>query len=308
MISCMGEARGIVRLRTLGRTARSLAARYGRGLRSSLRPNRPGVFAEVMSAPEFARDVAAHDLAAMWIGHATVLLRIGGVTILTDPVLSQRIGPCVGGRTLGIERLMPLPFHPSLMPALDIVLISHAHFDHLDRPSLQRLVNPRTTVITARGTRRLIPPGFANIIEMDWADRVSLGGVQFSAIRPRHWGARSLWDHHRGCNSYLIEGEGRRILFGGDTAMTAAFDNVGGADIAVFGIGAYEPWERAHATPEQVWTMVQAAGARHILPVHHSTFPMGDEARDEPMWRLLTAAGTDAGRVLKHAPGDLWAA
>lgn len=261
-----------------------------------------------MSARQHAKELVACDLGVMWIGHATVLMRIGGVTILTDPVLSQRIGPRVAGRTLGIERLIPLPFHPCQMPAIDIVLLSHAHFDHLDRPSLQRLANPRTTVITSRGTRTLIPPGFNTIIEMDWADRVSLGGVRFSAIRPRHWGARSLWDHHRGCNSYLIEGEGRRILFGGDTAMTAAFNNVDGADIAVFGIGAYEPWERAHATPEQVWRMVQAAGARHILPVHHSTFPMGDEAREEPMWRLLAAAGDDASRVLAHKPGDLWAA
>lgn len=302
-----GMAHARERLQSLGRAAASLTRRYGRGVRRSF-SDRSGLPQDSEPAVSAASlNVSQHDMAAMWIGHATVLLRVGGLTVLTDPVLSQRIGPKVGKLVVGIERLRPLPFHPSLMPMVDVVLISHAHFDHLDRPTLRRLVDPRTVVVTSRGTRRLVPPGFGNVIELDWEECASVRGVEFAAIRPRHWGARALWDHHRGCNSYLIAGAGRRVLFGGDTAMTAAFDDVGGADVAVFGIGAYEPWERAHATPEQVWRMFQAAGAQRLLPVHHSTFPMGDEARDEPMRRLLAAAGNDAHRVLAHEPGEVWA-
>lgn len=311
-----GTANKPSRAKTLASAATSLARRYGRGIsRSFSDRSEPGAATESAVSTGAARPgceaqptkFSEHDMAAMWIGHATVLLRVGGLTILTDPVFSRRIGPRVGKVVVGIERLRPLPFHPSLMPMVDVVLVSHAHFDHLDRPTLQRLVDPRTVVITSRGTRRLVPRGFRQVIELDCASRASVRGVTFSAIRPRHWGARALWDHHRGCNSYLIEGAGRRVLFGGDTALTQAFDRVGGADVAVFGIGAYEPWERAHATPEQVWTMAQAACAKRILPVHHSTFPMGDEARDEPLRRLLAAAGSDAKRVLACEPGEVWA-
>jgi L-ascorbate metabolism protein UlaG (beta-lactamase superfamily) len=256
---------------------------------------------QISAIPEEAR------LAATWLGHATVLMRVGNTTILTDPVLSGRIGPKLAGRTVGVPRRHAAP--PPLLPdkPLDIVLISHAHFDHLDRPTLKRLVNPQTVVITAKGTRRLIPRGFARVIELDWHESVDVKRVSFTAYRPRHWGARAVWDRHRGYNSYVMETKRERVLFGGDTAFTDAFDGMT-AKLAIFGIGAYEPWEHAHATPEQVWRMFSAMQAGHLLPMHHSTFALGDEGPDEPMQRLIAAAGGEADRVVGRRVGEVWVA
>ncbi len=253
------------------------------------------------------------DLAAQWLGHATVLLDVTAagaapLRILTDPVLSDRVGPRLARRTIGVARRTPAPaFDPD---RLGVVLLSHAHFDHLDRPSLTTLARPDTVVITARGTRRLIPKGFARVIELDWHESVDVRGVTFTAYRPRHWGARTLWDRHRGYNSYLIESarlpastpgpaSGKavsRVFFAGDTAFTNAFDGIE-ATLAIFGIGAYEPWIHAHANPEQVWAMFTAMRADFLMPIHHETFQLGDEAPDEPMARLIAAAGANTARI-----------
>lgn len=244
-------------------------------------------------------------LAASWLGHATALLRVGDLTVLTDPVLAGRIGPRVAGRTVGVSRLMRPPF--GVPPPIDVILISHAHFDHLDRPTLRRLISPRTTVITARHTGRLIPAGFGDVIEMDWEQELTHRGVTFGALRPEHWGARAAWDRHRGYNAYLIRTSRQSALFAGDTAVTEAFRGLR-PDLAVFGIGAYSPWRHMHATPEEVWDMFVASQARWLMPIHHSTFELSDEHVDEPMVRLLAAAGEQETRVVARMPGEVWVA
>lgn len=253
-------------------------------------------------------DLSSYELAAVWMGHATTLLRVGGLTVLTDPVFSHRIGMSVGGVTIGLPRLRPAPIAPELLPPIDLILISHAHFDHLDKPTLRRLVSSRTTVVTARRTARLIPEGFARVMEIDWHDEIRLGDLRLSAVRPAHWGARTAFDRRRGYNSYVLRADSRSVLFAGDTAYTDAFDRLGAVSLAVMGIGSYDPWEHAHATPEQTWSMFRALGADHLLPVHHSTFAMGDEPLHEPMERLMTAAGELSGRVIPAEPGAIWTA
>ncbi|MGE0303113.1 MAG: MBL fold metallo-hydrolase [Phycisphaerales bacterium] len=280
--------------------AQSMSRRARRVARSLLGMPRP-----IEALPADAR------LAAMWLGHASTLVRIGGargVTILTDPVFSERIGMRVGRRVVGVQRLVPAPLLGD--QPVDVVLISHAHFDHLDRPTLATLAGPGTVVITSRGTRGLIPQplrsaasrGFARIIELDWHESVDVKGVTFTAYKPRHWGARTIIDQHRGYNAYVIETKRERVLFAGDTAFTHAFDGIA-ADLAIFGIGAYEPWEHAHATPEQVWAMFQAMRAKRLLPMHHSTFQLGDDKPGESMDRLLAAAGKEWEMVLHAPPG-----
>jgi L-ascorbate metabolism protein UlaG (beta-lactamase superfamily) len=266
-----------------------------------------------------------HALAALWLGHATVLLRIGGRTILTDPVFSHRVGLSLGALTLGPERLFPTPLTLEQLPAVDLILLSHAHFDHLDKPTLRRLVSQETAVITARHTAKLVPRGFGEVIELDWDKEQDVAGLRIGAIKPSHWGARTALDRHRRFNSYLIAAAeaagqaGHRVLFAGDTAHTEAFDHLGDVKLAIFGIGAYEPWVHAHATPEQAWSMFTSLGRRvgagggpqggeHLLPVHHATFPLGDEHPDEPMQRLLAVAGADAHRIVARRAGDLWTA
>lgn len=255
----------------------------------------------------------SHPLAACWIGHASVLLRVGAQTILTDPVFSHRIGMRVGGVTLGVPRLVAPAVDVDHLPQIDIVLISHAHFDHLDRPSLQRLAaGPAkgASVITAAQTRRLIPPGFAEVVELPWDRRIRCRDLRFSACKPAHWGARTAIDHHRGFNSYLIEhaASAARVFFAGDTAATDAFKRIGPTDLSIFGIGAYDPWEHAHATPEQVWSMFidQSQGRSALLPMHHSTFALGREPVDEPLNRLFGAASSSAHRIVATRIGSLW--
>jgi L-ascorbate metabolism protein UlaG (beta-lactamase superfamily) len=197
------------------------------------------------------------------------------------------------------------------LPAIDLILISHAHFDHLDRPTLARLPK-RTPVVTANETGDLIRDlGFRRVTELHWGDQLELdNGVRLAALEVAHWGARTFYDMHRGFNAYLIESPGdstgRRVLYGGDTAYTEAFKELGKVDLAVFGIGAYDPYVAAHATPEQAWLMANHVKARYILPMHHSTFKLSFEPVNEPMERMLAAAGPDADRIVVREVGGQW--
>lgn len=297
----------MTRLRRAAQAAKSGLKRYPKALLASVRDpiGRKAVAAESAPLP----DLSNHDLAAVWLGHASVLLRIAGMNVLADPVFAHRIGVSVGPLTIGLPRHSPAPVREEHLPPIDLVLITHAHFDHLDKPTLRRLTGPRTTVVTARQTARLIPRGFGRVIELDWGCSLRMGDLHLSVMRPEHWGARTGLDRRRGYNSYVLRvGTRPGVLVAGDTAFTNAFDDMSDLALAVMGIGSYEPWVHAHATPEEAWSMFRACGAARLLPVHHSTFPMGDEHIDEPMARLLAAAGQEADRVIMAAPGAVWAA
>jgi L-ascorbate metabolism protein UlaG (beta-lactamase superfamily) len=250
-----------------------------------------------------------HDLAAVWIGHATVLLRVGGMTVLTDPVMSNRIGVGLGLMTGGPKRLVAAAMTVRQLPPIDLVLVSHAHFDHLDRPTLQRLPK-HVPVVTARHTHDLVKDlGFQNVAELRWGESLRVSALQISAHKVAHWGARTFYDHHRGFNAYVIDGIGgkrRRILYGGDTAYHEGFRDVGKVDLAIFGIGAYDPYIQAHANPEQAWRMADHVRADFVLPMHHSTFRLSFEPTDEPLERLLAAAGRDEQRVVVREIGETW--
>jgi L-ascorbate metabolism protein UlaG (beta-lactamase superfamily) len=251
------------------------------------------------------------ELAAVWIGHATVLLRVGGMTILTDPVLSSRVGVGLGLFTGGPRRLVAPALSVNELPKLDLILISHAHFDHLDRPTLARLPK-RTPVVTAHDTQDLVRDlGFRDVTEMDWGDVLEFdNGVRFTAREVSHWGARTFYDMHRGFNAYLIESPKARVLYGGDTAYYEGFRDIGrdlgGVDLAIFGIGGYDPYLAAHANPEQAWAMADHVKAERILPMHHSTFRLSHEPVAEPMRRMLEAAGRDTDRIVVREVGGQW--
>ncbi len=301
------------RLSFAGNVTRSQLRRYPRQLLASLR--------EVGTPPRAVRPIApmsgftSSRLGAVWLGHATVLLRMGGpdgVTILTDPVFSERVGMSMGGVTLGPARLLPPALDVGHLPRVDFVLLSHAHFDHLDKPSLRRLAGgpaQGATVVTADRTRSLIPSGFGEVVQLGWGRQARFGDLRIQAMRPRHWGARAGLDRRRGYNAYLIEYRAQRVLFGGDTAYTDAFDCIGAVDLSVLGIGAYEGWHGSHATPEQAWAMFlrhAAADRSRLLPMHHSTFDMGEKRADEPLERLLAAAAARARQVVCRRVGDRW--
>ena len=296
--------------------AKPPAERVAKMIRSGLR-RYPAQLADSLADPPHPRHGDAsrepHDrfsdpdaVAVAWLGHATILLRIADRWVLTDPVFSRRIGPCIGRRTYGVSRHTPAPVDPANLPHIDIILISHAHFDHFDLPSLHRLASKHTTVITATRTADLVPEGFHAVHEIGPGEHWKTRGLRVTAHEPDHWGSRFALDRWRGCNAYLLESDEGRYFFAGDTALTRNFENMGRVDLSIFGIGAYDPWEHAHATPEQAWRMAADIGSERFLPMHHSTFELSDEPACEPLVRLIEAAGDDADSIISPDQGELW--
>jgi L-ascorbate metabolism protein UlaG (beta-lactamase superfamily) len=238
---------------------------------------------------------------AAWIGHSTVLLRVDGFTILTDPVFSTRIGIGIGPFVLGMKRLTQPAASVSRIPTPDLILLSHAHMDHFDRPSLRKLENPRTTVVTAPGTSDLLRARrYQNVHELKWEESFQAGPARVRAFEVKHWGARMRTDVHRGYNGYLIETGRYRIVFGGDTAYTHAFRKIRSSrpvHLAIMPIGAYDPWIGAHCTPEQALAMANDVDAQYVLPVHHQSFQLSNEPFREPIERLLEASRADQNRI-----------
>jgi L-ascorbate metabolism protein UlaG (beta-lactamase superfamily) len=240
-------------------------------------------------APTFAKpNPHAWDdarVTAAWLGHATVLINFFGINILTDPALFSRIGIRIPFLlTIGPKRLTAPALTFDELPKIDVILLSHAHFDHIDLRTLQRF-NASTKVISAPHTRDLLKwTRLRDVTELHWGERKTIetaaGNIDIRAVPVKHWGARMQRDTHRGYNGYLLERNNRRILFAGDTAMTDSFAQLrahAGIDLAIISIGAYNPWIRSHCTPEQAVEMANAAGAQFIMPVHHQTFRLSAE-------------------------------
>ncbi len=229
-----------------------------------------------------------------WLGHRTVLIRWDGITILTDPVLGERCGIAFGPIQVGPKRLTPPAMRTAELPPIDLVLLSHAHFDHLDIPTWKALERASAEVITARVTSDFLRvEKWKKVTQLGWGDEARSAGVSVRALRVRHWGARMQTDRHRGYNGYVLARGGRRILFGGDTAHTDLLRQArahGPIDLAILPIGAYDPWIYAHCTPEQAVEMANDAGAERILPVHHKTFRLSAEPMNEPIKRFREAA------------------
>jgi len=246
-----------------------------------------------------------------WIGHATVLINFFGIKILTDPVLFPRIGIRLPGLTIGPKRLTApaLQFHE--LPNIDLILLSHAHFDHLDLRTL-RCFGESTTVITARATSDLLRhTRFCDVTELDWGEAKSFktagGEINISALPVNHWGARKRRDTYRGYNGYLLERKRQRIIFAGDTAMTNSFAELqeeGEIDLAIMSIGAYNPWIHSHCSPEQAVEMANAAGAHFIIPVHHQTFRLSFEPLREPIERFKAALRKTPERIALREIGE----
>ena len=240
-------------------------------------------------------------LSAAWLGHSTVLVNLCGINIITDPVLFPRIGIRMPGFTIGPKRLTAPALRTRELPRIDLVLLSHAHFDHLDTRTLHR-IRGRPHCITAPRTADVIRwMRFRETTELRWGEtkeiRTKAGAVRVLAFPVRHWGARLRRDHHRGYNGYLLEHNGRTVIFSGDTAFTDSFAALRRRtpyDLAIMSIGAYDPWIGSHANPEQAVAMADMAGAEYILPVHHQTFRLSAEPFREPIERFEAA--------LQHAP------
>jgi L-ascorbate metabolism protein UlaG (beta-lactamase superfamily) len=261
---------------------------------------------DVPAAPHEPAPAAWNDnaITLSWLGHATVLVNFYGLRIITDPVLFHRIGVDLGIGSLGPLRLVRCALTPGQLPEIDLVLVSHAHFDHLDTPSLGAIPGRPVAVMAAETSDLLPRENYSAVHELRWNAtakvKAARGEARVRAIEVRHWGARLQRDTHRGYNGFIVEREGRRLLIGGDTAQTAAFRShrrFGPFDAAVMPVGAYDPWIRNHCTPEQAVAMADAAGARVFVPVHHQSFRLSREPLTEPIERTEHALREERDRL-----------
>jgi L-ascorbate metabolism protein UlaG (beta-lactamase superfamily) len=256
----------------------------------------------VMRAGELPRPETDQTLIT-WVGHATYVVQIGGITVLTDPVWSNSIPG-------GIRRLTPPGVAWSELPRVDAVVISHNHYDHLDAPTMRRL--PRDTPVycpAALGewfTRR----GFKDVTELDWWESTTLVGVRFDFVPSHHWSRRGIADTCATLwGGWIITAQdGTRIYFGGDTAYGKWFAEIGSrypdVDIALMPVGAYEPrWfmKNMHVNPDEAVRACGDLGAPRMAAMHWGTFMLSAEPLLAPLERAR-AAWAEAGRDSE----DLW--
>lgn len=247
------------------------------------------------------------DAAIAWIGHASVLIRVDGVTILTDPIFSER----ALSEALGPRRLAPLPLDIRDLPQVDVILISHADVDHLDRRSLRRLAErfPRAAVVIPQRNAALLEGiGFADLRELRWHESTTVGAVTLRALPAYHGNRREPGNPFaRAWAGFGIEGEKQRIFFAGDTGYGPAFKEVrqrhGAYDTALVPIGAYEPRaavKEIHADPEEAAEIARDVGASLAVGIHWGTFALSPEPFLDPPRRFLAAGGNGiAARTLR---------
>jgi L-ascorbate metabolism protein UlaG (beta-lactamase superfamily) len=264
---------------------------------------------DIVPAPERPDPGSWPDdrLTVAWLGHATVLFNFHGSWLLTDPALERRIGIGRGRAKLGPCRLVQPALRPRELPALDAILLSHAHMDHTDLGTLRLL--PRDVPVVVQSGNQDLVGRFTSVHELAWGQSIEVDGLRIESTEARHWGARMVTDNHRGYGGYLVQKAGQTVLFAGDTAYTDALTELGRRnriDLAILPIGAYNPWINNHASPEQAWEMFQRLEAEYVLPVHHSTFRLSREPVDEPIRRFLAAAGQERWRVVGTEVGATW--
>jgi L-ascorbate metabolism protein UlaG (beta-lactamase superfamily) len=262
--------------------------------------------------------VQSGETAITFIGHSSFLIQMAGPAVLVDPVFATRLILLRRQRRPGV-RVRDLP-------PIDAVLITHAHMDHLNLPSLRAVVRamrrrglPAPMAIVPNGVGDLVRRvGFREVQELRWWESTEIEGrgipLRVTATPARHWGARMFSDTHRGFGGYVIETAGSPVIYhSGDTAYFDGFGEIGRRlqpEVALLPIGAYFPdsHRAVHTSPEEAMRAFVDVGARTMIPMHYNTFRLGREPMSEPLPRLLAAAeraGMSA-RIHPLAEGESW--
>jgi len=260
-------------------------------------------------APSRLKAPPSRELVAVWLGHASVLLEIDGVRIVTDPMLSDVASPFP---PIGPKRLHPAPIALRDLSGIDGVVISHDHYDHLDMKTVERLA--------PQGTQFFVPVGIgahlerwgvplAQIHEMEWWESAELNGVKIDCVPARHYSGRKRMDNSTLWASWVIRGSERSVYFSGDTGYAGHFKEIrrrfGAIDLTLMKIGAYgETWLDIHMDPESAVRAHVDLGGKVLLPVHWATFNLSYHAWDEPIVRTLQAARASGVRVITPRVGE----
>jgi N-acyl-phosphatidylethanolamine-hydrolysing phospholipase D len=287
--------------------------------RRSPPPPDPPLSAFSSATPAFTRPRAGERaLGATWVGHAATLLQLGALNVLTDPVWGERASPF---RFVGPRRRVPPGIAFDDLPPIDLILVSHDHYDHLDRPTVRRLARrfPDARWAAPAGVGRwLRRAGAAAVSEHVWWDSERADDLTVSCVPARHFSGRTPWGRNRTlwCG-WVVRAGGRAVFFAGDTAWHPEFAEIahrfGPFDLALLPIGAYAPrWmmEPVHMEPEEAVQAYRQLVETHealghpppsMLPIHWGTFRLTDEPLDEPPRRLA-----EAWRSAGLAPERLW--
>ncbi len=283
-------------------------------LRDGLPP--PAQAPTPVALPELARLKANTDAARLgaaganapvpsvtWIGHATTLVQSGGLNVLTDPVFSERASPVT---FLGPRRAQPPGIALADLPPIDVVVVSHNHYDHLDRRSVALLEDRapgRTLFLVPLGLKAWMQQlGVRNVVELDWWQSHRHAGVEFTLVPVQHWSARSLGDRNRTLwGGWAVRAPDLHWYFSGDAGYSRYFrdtgERLGGFDLALLAIGAYEPrWfmREQHMDPAEAVQAHADLRARRSIGIHWGTFELTDEPLDQPprdLARARQAAG-----------------
>lgn len=266
------------------------------------RPVDPDPTIFTLLEPKFATPRAAPDrLIVTWVGHSSFLIQVGGLNVLTDPMWSARASPV---RFAGPRRWVAPGIEFAALPAIDVVLVSHNHYDHLDERTVRRLVvhHPRATWLTPLGLGAFVRRrGGRDVSEHDWWQEARVGPALVACVPAQHFSSRGLRD--RGASlwcGWVVLTDAHRVFFAGDTAYHPEFGRIGERygpfDLALLPIGGYEPrWfmRAVHMNPEEAVRAFQdLGGGRTVLvPMHWGTFKLTDEAMDEPPVRARAAWG-----------------
>ena len=235
--------------------------------------------------------LAPGQIGITWIGHASFLIQTPRHNILVDPNWANWL--------IVIKRLKRAGLSIDDLPNIDLVLITHAHFDHLNRRTLRAVASRQPIVVPSGVTSLVHDLGFEKVREMNWWDEWSYRDLKITFTPAKHWGARVLHDQHRGYGGFVIEFEGRQVYHCGDSAYFSGFSEIGrrlAPEIALLPIGAYEPpsGRDVHMGPEQAVQAFHELKSKIFVPMHFGTYRMSYEPMHEPAQRLMVA-GNKAG-------------